>query len=77
MVAYDEALFFASPFVIDSKTKLSLPKRITYLEVEWECGTQAMCAEKSQVMCAENADFWPQAWRQKEVLMSKCFMLQR
>ena len=35
----------------------ALSNRAAYLEVERECGTQAMCAEKSQVMCAENADF--------------------
>lgn len=70
-----EVPFFTSPFVKDSKTRLSLSNRTACLEVEWECGTQAMCAEKSQVMYAENADFWPQAWCQKEVLMSKCFML--
>ena len=35
----------------------ALSNRAACLEVERECGTQAMCAEKSQVMCAENADF--------------------
>ena len=58
LVTQVEVLFFFFCLYLPHRLQnRALSNRAAYLEVERECGTQAMCAEKSQVMCAENADF--------------------